>query len=479
MSLLLDALKEAQKQRQSDDSAVPDTVESPEDNTEDELDFELELDLESAAEPDGEGSSTLDDFTEDESQPIVEASLVDANQVDSADKVAAEPVLQALTPTQQEQVPPPVLPQANIKSPRSANAVFRNRGRNKTRRYMLLGLILTCLVLFVFGVYLFFITESFSPYPQAHSRTKTINQSVETPSSLPLADPASGQGNLTSKPIIETDTTTVKATDMATDKSKFVASENKLATVVSEGAVTEAISHSFEADSPHESKVEDYKEKISVAKATDTVSVEDSFTGIKIRKRRIPAKREISLRRARQAMASADLASAATNYGAVLKASPTDIVALLGMASLSVVKGQLDQAQLYYQGVLTQSPQNINARVGLLSLASSSSLDVGSALQQLLRENPEKAFLHASLGDYYLKRSEWPAAQGAYFDAFSRDPKNANYAYNLAVSLDQMAKPKLALQFYQQALSLEKSTLSYFDSSVLTARIALLKATQQ
>ncbi len=479
MSLLLDALKEAQKQRQGDDSAVPDRAEPLDDNSEDELDFELELDLEGVTEPGGDGSKTLGNFTEGESQPIAEAGLAEANQVDSVDKVTAEPVLQASIPRQQEQVPTPVLTQANIKSPRSANAVFRNRGRNKTRRYLLLGLILACLVLLVFGAYLFFMTESFAPSPQAKLRTKNINQPVDTPTALPLVDPASTPSSPTSKPVIEADTTAVKAMGVAVGNDELVTGENKLASVTNEGAVTEAISHNPEADNSHKSQVEAYNEKTSVEKAADFVAVEDAFTGIKIRKRRIPAKREISLRRARQAMASGDLAGAATNYGAVLKASATDISALLGMASLSAIKGQLDQAQLYYEGVLAQSPQNINARAGLLSLADSSSLDVGSALQQLLRENPEKAFLHASLGDYYLKRSEWPAAQGSYFDAFSRDPKNANYAYNLAISLDQMAKPKLALQFYQQALSLEKATLSNFDSSVLVERIAALKAAQQ
>jgi hypothetical protein len=39
-----------------------------------------------------------------------------------------------------------------------------------------------------------------------------------------------------------------------------------------------------------------------------------------------------------------------------------------------------------------------------------------------------------------------------------------------------MGKPKLALQFYQTALTLEKSAMAHFDSSVLAARIAFLKA---
>ncbi len=479
MSLLLDALKEAQKQRQSDDNAVPDRAEPLDDNGENELDFELELDLENTAESDSDGSNTLHDSTEGESKPIAEVSRVDVNQVDSVDKLTSGSAQQSSTPAQQEQVPPPVFTRANIESPHSANAVFRNKGTRKTKRYLLLGLMVACLLLLAIGTYLFFISESFSQPRQAPLRTTNINQPVEPPTPLPLVDPTSTPGSLTSKPVIEAVTTAVKAKDVAVDKSEVVAGEDKLATVTGQGAVTLAIKSNLEAESPLKPLADTYGEKNSVEKGAGLSSVEESFSGIKIRKRRIPAKREISLRRAQQAMASGDLVGAASNYGSVLKASPTDVASLLGMANLSAIKGQYDQAQLYYQKVLAQSPQNLNARAGLLSLASSSSLDVGSALQQLLRESPEKAFLHASLGDYYLKRSEWPAAQGAYFDALSRDPKNANYAYNLAISLDQMAKPKLALQFYQQALSLEKSTLAHFDSSVLVARIAVLKANQQ
>ena len=475
MSLLLDALKEAQKQRKSDDGDVPGRAELPDDNSENELEFELELDLESTAEPDGDGVNTLDDSTAGESKLIAGASLA-TSQADSVDKITPEPALQVSTPAQQEQVPPPVFTKANIESPHSANAVFRNRARQKTKRYLLLGLILACLLLLAIGAYLFFITESFAPPSQAPLQTKNINHPVEPLTPLPLVDPASAPSSLTSKAVIDTVTTAVISRDMAAEKSEFVEGEDNLATVTSQDAVTLAIKSNLEAESPHKSQVDSYVEIKSVEKAAEVLSAEESFAGIKIRKRHIPAKREISLRRARQAMASGDLAGAESNYGSVLKASPTHVVALLGMANLSAIKGQLDQAQLYYQRVLAQSPQNLNARAGLLSLASPSSLDVGSALQQLLREGPEKAFLHASLGDYYLKRSEWPAAQGAYFDAFSRDPKNANYAYNLAISLDQMAKPALALKFYQQALSLNKASPAHFDSSVLTARIAVLKA---
>lgn len=474
MSLLLDALKEAQKQRQSDHDTVPGEREPLDDSGEADLDFELELDLDDVVELDSDGSSSSSDSIEDQNPVISEASLGHDNQIGSVNKDVVKPALDASASAQQESVPPPVSPEAHVTSGHSAKAVFRNRARNKTRRYLFLGLILACLVLLVVGAYLFFMTESFSPPRQV--RTSIIDPPVETSTPLPIVDQASPPGSLTSKPIIETETKPTKAGDGVAKNSEIVADGIELAPLVSDAAITTPIPLSPLDDRAHQSQTRTYDEQKTADKVADAGSVEESFVGIKIHKRRIPANRKISLRRAKNAMFNGDLAGAAKNYGAALKAAPTDIEALLGMASVSAIKGQHDQAQFYYQEVLAQSPQNINARAGLLSLADTSSLEVGSALQQLLRESPEQAFLHASLGDYHLKRGEWSAAQRAYFDAFSRAPKNANYAYNLAVSLDQMGKPKLALQFYQTALILEKSAMAHFDSSVLAARIAFLKA---
>lgn len=474
MSLLLDALKEAQKQRQNDDGAVPDRAESLDDNSE--ADFALELDLESVVEPDSDVSSSLSDSIEDQNEVITAVNQVHDNQIDSVNKGEVRPALEASASAQQESVPPPVLPETHVTSAHSAKAVFRNRARNKTRRYLLLGLILACLVLLVVGAYLFFMTESFSPSRQV--RTNIIDPPVEISTQLPIVDPASSPGSLTPKPVVEPEKKATMAADGVVKNSEIVADRIELAPVPSDSAVTTPILFTPVGDSAQKSQLGAYNEQKSADKLADTGSVEESFTGIKIHKRRIPANRKISLRNARKAMLSGDLLGAAKNYGSVLKVTPTDIDALLGMAGVSAIKGQRDQEQLYYQKVLAQSPQNINARVGLLSSTDPSSLEVGSALQQLLRESPEQAFLHASLGDYHLKRGEWSAAQRAYFDAFSREPTNANYAYNLAVSLDQMGKPKLALQFYQKAVSLEKSALTHFDSSVLAARIAVLKAQQ-
>ena len=491
MSLLLDALKEAQKQRQSDDGAQKIGTESPGAGTgtgtgtgagtgagtEDELEFELELDLENIAEADSDLSNTGPESTRVEAEVLTETSQSDSNHASADDKVAPESILKVTAPSPLKHEPGEALNKTLIESPHSANAVFRNRNRLNKKRYLLLVLILVCLSLLAIGVYLYFLTESFSPASQTVLPRAMSIQPTETPTAKAAVSALNGSTSsvekLVTEPVMTAVVPKVAAKHIDSDQR-----EDETATVRNKDAVTVANESDLEAESLSKALINARDQKNLTVTVTESFSAEESFTGIKIRKRRIPAQREISLRRAQRAMASGDLVGAESNYGSVLKASPTNIVALLGMANLSATKGQHDRAQFYYQGVLAQSPENLNARAGLLNLASSASLDVGSALQQLLRESPEKPFLHASLGDYYLKRGEWPAAQAAYFDAFSRDPKNANYAYNLAISLDQMAKPKLALQFYQQALSLEKSRSAHFDKAVLVARITVLKAAQ-
>jgi len=478
LSLLLDALKEAQKQRQSEGHIEQVAAKSPGDNAEGELEFELELDLDNVSEPESDSSNTPLEPTETAGNVTTEPSQADANLSNSDNTSTSEPAIPVSTPTQREPVSAPTLNKTDIKSPHSANAVFRNRSRLKKKGYLLLVLLIALLSLLTLGAYLFFLTESFSPPAQAVSRRQNINQLVKPPLPKPQVNAFNEATSSTAKPVTAPVMTAVVPKVLEPQTIAPLQHGVKAATVIAQSAASPAMETELESEGLSQSPADAFDGTRSVGKGSVGKSSEEPFAGIKIRKRQIPAEREISLRRAQQSLSNGDLATAELNFSSVLKKSPANVVALLGMANLSAIKAQPDQAQLYFQRVLAQSPQNLVARAGLLSLANSSSLDVGSALQQLVRSSPEQAFLHASLGDYYLKRSEWPAAQAAYFDAFSRDPKNANYAYNLAISLDQMAKPKLALQFYQQALSLEKSRSAHFDKAVLVARITVLKAAQ-
>ena len=98
-----------------------------------------------------------------------------------------------------------------------------------------------------------------------------------------------------------------------------------------------------------------------------------------------------------------------------------------------------------------------------------------SRIKSMLAKSPNDAGLYAALGNLYADQNQWPAAQQAYFEAF-RLNESAGNAFNLAVSLDQMGKPKLALPYYQQALqTVQQYGASGIDKAALEARIAAIQ----
>ena len=99
-----------------------------------------------------------------------------------------------------------------------------------------------------------------------------------------------------------------------------------------------------------------------------------------------------------------------------------------------------------------------------------------SHIKSMLAQQPEAANLHAALGNVYAEQGQWTSAQSAYFEASKLAPHNADYAFNLAVSLEQMRKPHLALEQYQRALALlNQSGATSPDRLTLETRIQALQ----
>jgi Flp pilus assembly protein TadD len=51
------------------------------------------------------------------------------------------------------------------------------------------------------------------------------------------------------------------------------------------------------------------------------------------------------------------------------------------------------------------------------------------------------------------------------------EPSNAQFTYNLAVSLDHLGQSKLAAQYYQQALQLDSASNAGFDHAQAQRRL--------
>jgi uncharacterized protein HemY len=152
-----------------------------------------------------------------------------------------------------------------------------------------------------------------------------------------------------------------------------------------------------------------------------------------------------------------------------------NVDALLGLGAIASRQGRLADANGWYGKVLEVEPRNNIAQATLLeNLPDGNEVNSESRIKNMLAKNPSDANLHVALGNLYAEQSQWPAAQQAYFDAYSLNA-SADNAFNLAVSLDQMGKPKLALPYYQRALDLAQTSPNGIDKATLKARIAAIQ----
>lgn len=183
-----------------------------------------------------------------------------------------------------------------------------------------------------------------------------------------------------------------------------------------------------------------------------------------------------TLAAAYQAFVRGEDATAQQQYRQVLQRDVRNVDALLGMAAIAQRQGRDADAFGWYQKVLEIEPKNTIAQTAVIAQASSDSVASESRIKSLLAQQPEAANLHAALGNLYASQNQWPAAQEAYFNASRYSPNNADYAFNLAVSLEQLGKPNLALPQYQRALDLvNQSGAASPDKTQISARIRALQ----
>jgi Tfp pilus assembly protein PilF len=173
-----------------------------------------------------------------------------------------------------------------------------------------------------------------------------------------------------------------------------------------------------------------------------------------------------------QAFQRNDLAAARDSYQKALAREPYNRDALLGLAAIDVRSGQLETAEARYLRVLEADPRDSQAVAALVSLRGRlDPVASESRLKTLIANQPDVSQLHFSLGNQYAQQSRWSEAQSAYFKAYSLDPENADFAFNLAVSLDQLRQKKPALEYYQRALSLTAKRPASFDSAQARTRV--------
>lgn len=156
-----------------------------------------------------------------------------------------------------------------------------------------------------------------------------------------------------------------------------------------------------------------------------------------------------------RAYRSGKLDTAQQLYSAMLAKDAHNIDSLLGLAVIAQQRGEEILAARYYIRVLRLDPRNAAANAGISSLNTDEHNE--SHLKTLLDEQNDSAALHFALGNHYSGQSRWGEAQQSYFSAYTLESDNAQFAFNLAISLDHLGEHKLAAQHYRQALQLDQA----------------------
>jgi len=181
---------------------------------------------------------------------------------------------------------------------------------------------------------------------------------------------------------------------------------------------------------------------------------------------------DTALERGYAALQAGDLQAARQAYSQALRADPSNRDALLGLAAIDARTGNVAAAESRYQRVLDMDPRDPYAQAGLSGLRGQADpVQSESRIKNLIATQPDSAQLQFALGNQLAAQGRWGEAQAAYFKAFAAEPENADFAYNLAVSLDHLRQPRLALEYYQRSLALAANRPAAFDRTQAAVRI--------
>ena len=170
-------------------------------------------------------------------------------------------------------------------------------------------------------------------------------------------------------------------------------------------------------------------------------------------------KTKIALSEAYSAYELGQLELSQQKFSEVLSLEPKNITAMIGLGGIATSKGQYYVAMDYYQQALNVEPNSLEVYEAIANLSPNIKLnsDWNDSLKNMATIYPDSAALQFALGNLYASSNDWLAAQESYFNAYSLDMNNPDFAVNLAISLDQLGKYALAGQYYTQALALAGS----------------------
>ena len=161
---------------------------------------------------------------------------------------------------------------------------------------------------------------------------------------------------------------------------------------------------------------------------------------------------------------------------------------MLGLAAVALRLQETALARDLYLRLLERDPSDPLAKVGLMTvMPKDDPVRLESELKLLLEVHPNMAPLSFSLGNIYAAGQRWNEAQQAYFNALQAASKAASpqgavspdYPFNLAVSLEHLNKPELAIRYYREAQKLATSLPVGFDKEALRQKLETLNGVEK
>jgi Flp pilus assembly protein TadD len=180
-----------------------------------------------------------------------------------------------------------------------------------------------------------------------------------------------------------------------------------------------------------------------------------------------------------RALAAGNVATAQSEYFAALELDPNNVDALMGTASAAARDGNATVATAAYAKVLRLEPGNPDATAAMAMLSHSGAANEvnESRLKTMIATDTDsRPALHTALAAVYAADGRWTEAAQEYFTALSKDPGNADLAFDVAASLDQNRNGAAALTYYEQALDFAKLRPSQIDGHAVEQRISQLRA---
>lgn len=374
------------------------------------------------------------------------------------------------------------LSSANV-SPKSAANVFSAKGVEAQNNNKRLALIAGAGLLALLGMGLYFYqfvdTTPDVIVPNVIAPQRSLGQLAGAPPALPLQQPENPASNITSTPVETVEPAVPPLFEPADATSLAEQQQNTNKKTLKKPAVVEGdefavAENSDDAGEPAVVMAQSNRKTVKSKTLQMGESIASPSASINVTKSKPQPSVNPTLMSAYEAFNAGNDADAQKLYKQVLQHDVRNVDALLGLGAIAARQGRMADANDWYGKVLEVEPRNNLAQVALLDSQPQGNEQASeSRLKNMLAKRPDDANLHVALGNLYAEQDQWPAAQQAYFEAY-RLNASADNAFNLAVSLDQMGKPKLALPYYQRALE-QASDTSNIDKAALEARIAAIQ----